>query len=96
MSTEYPTKAKRHCNIDRNIEEQICANRQELQVMQVRLESMHINVPELSVLENIKSSVVTVITADTEMNKLNHVSWKDAYHLRIVALKENFQNILQK
>ena len=32
----------------RNIEEQIRANRQELQVMQVRLESMHINVPELS------------------------------------------------
>ncbi|CAB4043295.1 Hypothetical predicted protein, partial [Paramuricea clavata] len=37
-----------HCkNRQRNVEEQIRANRQELQVMQVRLESMNIIVPEL-------------------------------------------------
>jgi hypothetical protein len=34
-------------NRQRNVEEQIRANRQELQVMQVRLEPMNINVPEL-------------------------------------------------
>ncbi|CAB4006586.1 Hypothetical predicted protein [Paramuricea clavata] len=47
-TTEYPTTAKRPLqNRQRNVEEQIRANRQELQVMQVRLESMNINVPEL-------------------------------------------------